>query len=478
MLDLWTGALMALQGKFDVVFIGGGGASYPGAFELAKRGMRVLLVDDRGLLGGVCTYAGCVPSKALRRWGLAIRDAEVRASVKVDPDEVWRKAIEAKDKVQSEVFKQLGWLAEQLHDNLELVRGWAVVRDGRAVSVKTEDGERTVETRFIHIGAGSVNVIPGIPGKELAMTSDNLYGYLSTPRQLPGSIAIVGAGYVGVETAYVLSMYKVKVTLVEMMSRPLPNMPLDVSRSVLRGLQRMGVEIHLGVKASSIDRRGGAKVLRVIKDDGTALEVEADEVMLAVGRRPRLEGYGLESLASSGLEYTKEGVKVNEYMRTSVPNVYAAGDVTGGAMLYHAAVLGSLVASRNIAAGQDVHRFDLHLIPRVVFTYPEAGYLGYTEDELSRMGIRYGVVRYSMKANSSSLIEGHADSWVKVLVERGTGSVLGVEAYAPEAPSILTAFAISMRGGLRAEDLYWTAAPHPTPMEVVGEAFRLSELLS
>lgn len=468
---------MEVKGKYDAVFIGGGGASYPGAFELAKRGWKVLLVDDKGLLGGVCTYAGCVPSKALRRWALTVMDAEVRGGVRLDPDELWRRAVEAKDRVQSEVFRQLRWVADQLSESLDFVKGWATIRDEKRVIVRSEGDERTVETRYLHIGAGSVNVILDIPGKELAITSDDLYRHEGTPNDLYDSVVIIGAGYVGVETAYTLSMFKVKVTLLEMMDRPLPNMPIDLSRSVLRGLQRLGVDVRLGSRAASISKKDGRLSVRALKRDGSAFEVEGDAVLIAVGRRPRTEGYGLEALRAAGLDYTDKGIRVSPYMRTTVPNVFASGDVTGGAMLYHAAVVGSLAASRNMEAGADVYQYNDRLVPRVVFTYPEAGYVGLTEDELRASGIQYDVIRYSMKANSATLIEGHSDSWVKLLVERGSGKVLGAEAYAPEAASILTAVAVSMIGGLRTSDLYWLAAPHPTPMESLAEGFRLSELL-
>ncbi len=468
---------MEVGDRYDVIYIGGGGASYPGAFELAKKGKKVLLVDDKGLLGGVCTYAGCVPSKALRRWGLTLMDAEVRGGVRIDPDELWGRAVDAKDRVQSEVFRQLRWVAGQLHDNLDFVKGWATIRDERRATVRTEEGERTVETRFMHVGAGSVNVVPDIPGKELAITSDDLYRYEGTPRELYDSLIIIGAGYVGVETAYALSMFKVKVTLIEMMDRPLPNMPIDVSRSVLRGLQKLGVDVKLGSRASSISRRDGRLLVRAARRDGSASEVEGDAVMISVGRRPRVEGYGLESLAGTGLDYSARGVKVNAYMRTTLPNVFASGDVTGGAMLYHSAVVGSLTAAKNIEAGADTYQYNDRLIPRVVFTFPEAGYVGLSEDELRASGVQYNVIRYSMKANSASLIEGHTDSWVKLLVDSKSGRVLGAEAHAPEAASILTAVAVSMMGGLKGSDLYWLAAPHPTPMEAMAEGFRLWELL-
>ncbi|MGC9112546.1 MAG: dihydrolipoyl dehydrogenase family protein [Acidilobus sp.] len=460
-MKLLPGALTA-----DVALIGGGGASYPGAFELARAGLRVALVDDREFLGGECLHSGCVPSKAIREWALKVDEA-ISTGAKVDPDEVWRRAVDAKDRVQSQVFSQLRWMAEQLSERLTVLRGWATIVSDGELRVRTQEGELTVNFRYLHIGAGSVNVVPRVPGAELCVTSDDLYTYMRTPRELPDSMVIVGGGYIGVEAAEVLSRFGVKVTVVEMMDRLLPNMPMDLSRAALRALQRRGVDVKLGYAASSVERRGQVKVLRATSRDGSSIEVQADEVMMAVGRRPRLEGYGLEVL---GLD-VGPGIRVSPGMRTSRENVFAAGDVTGKAMLYHAAVRGSLVAARNILVGRDAYRMSYLDVPSVVYTVPEMGYVGYTEEELRAMGVKFDVIRYSMKANSYTLMLGHQDSWVKVLVDE-SGRVLGAQAFAPEAHAILTAFAMAMGSGLDAERLYWLAPPHPSPMEVLAEAFR------
>ena len=451
----------------DAAFIGGGGASYPGAFELARAGLKVVMVDDKGVLGGECLYSGCVPSKALRSWALRYSDA-VSLGSRLDPDEVWSRAVSEKDRVQSQVFSQLRWLSEQLRDNLTVLTGWATIRGPNELEVSLRDGGTVrVSFRYLHVGAGSTSVVPDIPGKELAVTSEGLYSYSRTPRELPDSVAIVGGGYIGVEAAEVLSRFGVKVTLVEMMDRLLPGLPMDLSRAALRLLQGLGVEVKLGYAASSISRRGDSKVLRAVGRDGSAFEVAADEVIMAVGRRPRLQGYGLEAL---GLELDG-GIRVSPGMRTSVYNVFAAGDVTGRLMLYHAAMRGSLVAAKNMLEGRDAYRMSYRDVPAVIYTYPEMGYVGYTEEELKSMGVKYEVVRYSMKGNSYSLIEGHPETWVKVIVDE-SGSVLGAQAFALEAHSILTAIAMAMGSGLNYERLYWLAAPHPSPMESIPEAFR------
>ncbi len=460
-----------MERRLDAVMIGGGGACYPAAFELARAGWKVAVVDDRGLLGGVCLYAGCVPSKAFREWALRLSDAQALGA-RIDPDEMWARAVEAKDRVQEQVFSQLSWLASQLSENLEFIKGWAMVQGPSSVLVKAEGGERRLEARYILLGPGSEPVVPNVPGSELAVTSDWLYSFRSSIRSLPDSVAIVGGGYIGLEAAELLSRFGVKVTLVEMMDRLLPTAPVDISRAALRLMQARGVDVRLRYRASSIERRDGHLVLRAVRDDGSAIDVEADTIIMAVGRRPRLSGYGLEALQAHGLELEGNAISVNSGMRTSLPNVYAAGDVIGKAMLYHAALKESLIAARNMVLGRDLYQMDFHQVPFVIYTYPELAYVGYTEEELKAMGVQFATIRYSMKANSYSLIKGHGDTWVKVLVEKGSRRVLGVQAYAVDAHAIVTAFMATMELGATLEDLYWMAAPHPSSMEALPESAR------
>ena len=464
-------AVPALERTVDAVLIGGGGASYPAAVELARAGLKVLLVDDKGLLGGVCLYAGCVPSKAIRDQALKVRDA-ASLGLRVDPDELWAKIVEFKDRVQAEMFRQLSWLIKQYPDSLTFVKGWATIRGANRVEVSTEEGPLTVNARYIHIGAGSVSAPLKVPGGEGVRTSDWLYEYRRSAASLPDSVVIVGAGYIGVEAAEWMSLLGVKVTLVEMMDRPLPTAPLDISRAALRHLQKLGVDVLLGARVSTIAREGGQVRVRAVREGGEAVELTSDEVIAAVGRRPRLEGYGLESLVAEGLEVRNGAISVDEGMRTSLANVYAAGDVTGGPMLYHAALKESLVAARNMLLGRKAYSMNPRTVPFVIYTYPELAYVGYTEEELKAMGIKYEVVRYSMKANSYSVIKGHTDAWVKFVVEPSSGAILGAQAYSVDAASIVTAAALAMEGGMRSSDLYWLAAPHPSALEALDEAFR------
>lgn len=221
-----------------------------GPFELAKAGQSVLMVDDKGNLGGDCLYAGCIPSKSVRT---RILDYTSTTN-KVDPDEVWKAAIELKEWVQEIRYEQHMEEIKEHEPNLTFLKGWAIIEGPNSVRISTEEGEVKVETKNLVIGAGAENVILNIPGKELVLTSDDLFAYRRAIKRPPRSLAIIGGGYIGVEVADVLSRLGVHVTIVEMMDGLLPNMPPDVSKAAMQRMQEVGVDVHLGFAAAGIGR--------------------------------------------------------------------------------------------------------------------------------------------------------------------------------------------------------------------------------
>jgi len=455
--------------RVDTIFVGGGGASYPGAFELAKAGQSVLMVDDKGNLGGDCLYAGCIPSKSVRT---RILDYTSTTN-KVDPDEVWKAAIELKEWVQEIRYEQHMEEIKEHEPNLTFLKGWAVIEGPNSVRISTEEGEVKVETKNLVIGAGAENVILNIPGKELVLTSDDLFAYRRAIKRPPRSLAIIGGGYIGVEVADMLSRLGVHVTIVEMMDRLLPNMPPDISQAAMQRMQEAGVDVHLGFAAAGIERRGEYKVLKARSKDGKELEVEAEEVLMAVGRRPRTRNYGLESLQAQGLELDRGAIKVTPGMKTTIPNVYATGDVTGKAMLFHAAVKESIIAAKNIlAGGRELYRFNYHSVPYNVFTYPEIAMVGYTEEELQAAGIPYEVVLYRLAGDAQSQIVGHREGWMKIILEKESLRVLGFQAYAHNAADLSAVFAVAIENNLTAKNLAWVAGPHPLTFEAINYAMR------
>ena len=454
--------------RFDVAFIGGGGAAYPGAFELAKSGLSVLMVDEKGNLGGDCLYAGCIPSKAVRT---KILEA-TSTNRKVDPDEVWQEAVALKEEVQDIRYQQHLEEIKEHEPNLTFLKGWATIESPNKLRVKTDDGEIEVETKRLVIAAGAEHVIINIPGKELAITSDALFAYRKTMKKLPRSLAIIGGGYIGVEVADWLSRLGVKVSIIEMMDRLLPNMPPDLSAAAMQRMKEDGVDVYLRAPAAAIERHGEVKVVKAKDAEGRTVEVEAEEVLMAVGRRPRTRGYGLEALEAQGLELEKGAVKVTPGMRTSLPNVYATGDVTGKAMLFHAAVKESIIAAKNILLNREAYTFNYHSVPYTVFTYPEIALVGYTEEELKSMGVQYDVIYYKLAGDAQSQIVRHREGWMKILIERESLRVLGFQAYAHNAAELSAVFALAIENNLTARNLAWMAGPHPLTFEAINYAMR------
>ncbi len=459
---------MKIPERVDVAFIGGGGASYPGAFELAKAGLSVLMVDEKGNLGGDCLYAGCIPSKTVRTKILEYTST----TRKVDPDDVWQEAVKAKEWVQDIRYEQHMREIKEHEPNLTFVKGWATILSPNRLRLTTEEGTFEVETRRLVIGAGAEHVMLNIPGKELTITSDMLFAYKKTMNHLPKSLAIIGGGYIGVEVADMLSRLGVQVSIVEMMDRLLPNMPPELSDAALQRMKEAGVNVYLKSPAAAVEKRGELKVLKARSSDGKEIEVEAEEVMMAVGRRPRLTGYGLEVLEAQGLQAGKGGIAVTPGMITTLPNVYATGDVTGKAMLFHAAVKGSVIAAKNILANKEVYRFNYHSVPYTIFTYPEIALVGYTEDELKSMGIQYDTILYKLAGDAQSQIVNHREGWMKILVERESLRILGFEAYAHDAAELAAVFAVAIENNLTAKNLAWTAGPHPLTFESINYALR------
>lgn len=452
--------------EFDVIFIGGGGASYPGAFELAKAGKKVLMVDNKGNLGGDCLYAGCIPSKTVRTKILEFTSTNKN----INPEEVWNEAVKLKEYVQEIRYQQHMEEIREHEPNLTFIKGWATILSPNKVKV---EGEENLEAtgKYLVIGTGAEHVILNIPGKDLVITSDDLFAYQKTMKQLPKSIAIIGGGYIGVEVADMLSRLGVEVSIIEMMDRLLPTMPYDLSKAAESRMKEAKVNLYLNSPVSSIEKKGEKKVVKANGKD-KVVEVEAEEVLMAVGRKPRLKGYGLENLEKEGLKVEKGAIWVSPSLRTTLSNVFATGDVTGKAMLFHAAVKESVIAAKNILIGRDAYRMNYHSVPFTVFTYPEIGMIGYTEEELKSMNLPYDTVYYKLAGDAQSQITNHREGWMKLFLDKETLKILGVQVYAHDAAELMGAFAVALENGLTAKNLAWVCGPHPLTFESINYAMR------
>lgn len=454
--------------KYDVIVVGGGGGGYHGAFQLSAGGYRVLMVDDKGNLGGNCLYEGCIPSKSvfymvylaerLRR--LAKRSAGA-AEVKA----IWEEAVDHKDEVQ--YLRYLQHIREiKEHGNVDFVKGVARVLDGRRVEVAAVDGSwrRTVEGSRLLLATGSVAIRLPIPGAELAVGSEELFGYRTKRRTLPREVVIIGGGYIGVEVASAMASAGAKVTVVEMLPRIMSGWDSGIVSMIERALKEKGIEVLTNSKVTAIREESGQKVVEFQRPDGSRGTVAGEEVVMAVGRRPYVEG--LEALGI----VEKGRVVADSSMSTKAPGVYAAGDVLGKYMLYHAAVKESTVAAWNIMMGRPVYEVNFNAIPLTLFTEPEAAMVGISEDEARARGIPYVAVQYPLEDDAYAQIVGVREGWVKLIVERESQRIIGGSVYGEAASMIINEIALAVAVNARVRDLALLAHAHPTIFESIDRA--------
>ena len=455
--------------SFDVVVIGGGPGGYVAAIRAAQLGMRTACVEKRATLGGTCLNVGCIPSKELlhsthlfeqAQHGFAKRGIMVPGGVEVDLATM----MAGKDKVVQDLTKGIGFLFRK--NKVEHVAGTGRIAGPGRVEVTPEDGEaRTLGARNIVIATGSEPAgLPGIEIDEARILSST--GALALDA-VPERLAVIGGGYIGLEMAVVWSRLGAKVTVVEFLDRILPNMDGDVSKWMRRILAKRGFSFMLGHKVTGVET-GAAGVALSVESlaSGKAGVVEADAVLVAVGRRPYTAGLGLDSV---GIETDAQGrIGIDEQFRTSAAGIYAIGDVVRGPMLAHKAEDEGAVCAE-IIAGQSGH-IDYDAVPGVVYTWPEAAAVGRTEEALKEAGVEYAVGRFPFQANSRARCSGETEGFVKILADKRTDRVLGVHILGADAGTMIAEAALAMEFGASAEDIARTCHAHPTLNEAVKEA--------
>lgn len=455
--------------SFDTVVIGGGPGGYVAAIRAAQLGMRAACVEKRATLGGTCLNVGCIPSKELlhsthlfeqAQHGFAGRGIRVPGGVEVDLAAM----MAGKDKVVRDLTKGIGFLFRK--HKVEHVAGTGRIAGPGRVEVTSEDGEpRVLEARNIVIATGSEPAgLPGIGIDEKRILSST--GALAL-EAVPERLAVIGGGYIGLEMAVVWSRLGAKVTVIEFLDRILPNMDGDVAKGMHRILKKKGFAFMLGHKVTGATTGKAGVTLSVEKlASGEASTVEADAVLVAVGRRPYTAGLGLESV---GIEADAQGrIGIDEHFRTGAEGIYAIGDVVRGPMLAHKAEDEGAVCAE-IIAGQSGH-IDYDAIPGVVYTWPEAAAVGRTEEALKEAGIDYAVGRFPFQANSRARCSGETEGFVKILADRRTDRVLGVHILGADAGTMIAEAALAMEFGASAEDIARTCHAHPTLNEAVKEA--------
>ena len=453
--------------SYDLIIIGAGPGGYVCAIRAAQLGMKVAVVEMRKTLGGTCLNIGCIPSKALLYASEMFEEAGhgmaplgvLVAAPKLDLAAMMKH----KDDTVAANVNGVAFLFKK--NKIDSVTGEGCIAAPGKVVIKGEDGnEKTLEAKAIVIATGSdVAQLPGVEIDEKTVVSST--GALRLPK-VPKRLIVVGAGVIGLELGSVWRRLGAEVTVVEFLDRILPGMDGEVAKQFHHMLEKQGFAFHLGHKVAKVEKAAGAVKATVEPvAGGGAKTIDADIVLVAIGRRPYTQNLGLEAL---GVAIDRGLVVVNSHFATNVPGVYAIGDVTRGPMLAHKAE-DEGVALAEILAGEAGH-VNYDAIPSVVYTSPEIASVGKSEEDLKSEGVAYKVGRFPFTANGRARAMRHTDGFVKILADAATDRVLGVHIVGFGAGELIAEAVVLMEFGGSAEDLARTCHAHPTMSEAIKEA--------
>ncbi|AWI88477.1 dihydrolipoyl dehydrogenase [Methylobacterium sp. DM1] len=455
--------------SYDLVVIGTGPGGYVCAIRAAQLGLRTAVVEKRATHGGTCLNVGCIPSKALLHASEAFEEANKHfgeLGIDVGTPKLDLKKMQA--------FKQGGvdgntkgveFLLKKNKVDTYHGRG-RIAGAGRVEVISDDGGNQMLETKNIVIATGSdVTRLPGVEIDEKTVVSSTGALELSA---VPKRLVVIGAGVIGLELGSVWRRLGAEVTVIEYLDRVLPGMDGEVGKQFQRILAKQGMVFKLSTKVTGVEvgKNGGATVTVEPAQGGESEKIEADVVLVAIGRVPYTEGLGLETV---GVATDNKGrIETDSHYATNVTGIYAIGDVIAGPMLAHKAE-DEGVAVAEILAGQSGH-VNYGVIPNVVYTFPEVASVGKTEEELKKDGIAYKAGKFPFTANGRAKANGTTDGFVKILADEKTDRVLGVHIVGADAGNLIAEVAVAMEFAASAEDIARTCHAHPTLTEAVKEA--------
>jgi dihydrolipoamide dehydrogenase len=455
--------------SFDLVVIGAGPGGYVAAIRAAQLGMKVAVVEKRATFGGTCLNVGCIPSKALLQSSHLFEEAGHdlgQHGIVLEPPRLdLAQMMKRKSEVVDATTKGVAFLFRK--NKIASFQGTGRIDKAGAVSVLGDDGavKDALSTKNILIASGSeVTPLPGVTVDEKKIVSST--GALELA-EVPRRLVIVGAGIIGLELGSVWRRLGSEVTVIEFLDRITPGIDDEITRFLQRILAKQGMTFKLGSKVTKADTSGSGVKLAVEPAKGGAAEtVEADIVMVCIGRRPYLQGLGLDK---AGIKLTAHGrIQVDAHFQTSVPGIFAIGDAIDGPMLAHKASEDGVACVETIA-GQKAH-VDWNLVPSVLYTQPEVAWVGRTEEQLKAANVVYKIGKYPFTADPRSRANAATEGFVKVLADKATDEVLGVHIIGAEAGTMIAEAALAMEFKASAEDIGRTCHAHPTVNEAMKEA--------
>jgi dihydrolipoamide dehydrogenase len=454
---------------YDLIVIGTGPGGYVCAIRAAQLGLKVAVIEKRATHGGTCLNIGCIPSKAMLHASELYEEAGhgfAAMGIEVPPPRLdLAKMMAFKDQGVKGNVDGVAFLLKK--NKIDAVHGAATILGPGKVGVAVEGGaKQQLEAKHIVIATGSdVARLPGVTIDEKAIVSST--GAL-TLAKVPRRLLVIGAGVIGLELGSVWRRLGAEVMVVEFLDRILPGTDAEVARNVQRILMKQGMSFKLASKVTGVARNGASHRVAIepAAGGGESMTVEADVVLVAIGRVPYTEGLGIEN---AGIKLdNRRRIVVDPHYQTSVPGIYAIGDVIAGPMLAHKAEDEGMAVAE-ILAGQAGH-VNYDVIPNVIYTFPEVATVGKSEEELKAAGIAYRVGKFPFTANGRAKVNKTTDGFVKILADAATDRILGVHMIAAQASEMIAEASVIMEFGGSAEDLARTCHAHPTLTEAMKEA--------
>ena len=452
---------------YDLIVIGSGPGGYSAAIRASQYGLKTALVEKQPRLGGTCLLVGCIPTKA---W---LQTAEVwQRFVHSDAEGIhcenprldFPKVKERKDGIVSKHSKGVEMLLKRA--KVERIAGYATLKGGGKVEVKSDSGAQTLEARNIIVATGSeARMLPGLqPDPEFIVTNIEILDLTAVPK----SLAVIGGGAVGVEFASMFRRFGAEVTVIEMLPRIVPVEDEDVSKELERSFRKQKIRVETGARAENIQKTGNGVKLTLVMRDGKQEPLEVEKLLVAVGRKPNTESIGLENTRAV---LDRGFIHVDRNQQTAEAGVYAIGDVVAGTpQLAHVATREGMIAVAHIA-GKPTVPIDKNRIPGCTYTEPGIGSVGLTEAQARAQGRKVRVGRFPFAGNSRATILGHHDGFVKVVSDETYGEILGVHIIGPDAYELIAEAVAAMQAEATVDTMMQTIHAHPTLYEAVGEAF-------
>jgi dihydrolipoamide dehydrogenase len=455
---------------YDVAFIGSGPAGYTAAIRAGQYGLKTAIIEKDPYLGGTCLHVGCIPTKALlfnaELWD-HLKDAkEYGIEGVASPKLNWATVLDRKTKVVDKHAKGLQFLMRK--NKVDTVKGFGKLtgpaQNGVHTVTVTDDGKTTqLKTKNIILAMGSeARMIPGLQADDRILTNIEILRVGAIPK----SLIIVGSGAVGVEFASIFKSFDTDVTILEMLPRIVPLEDEEVSKELARSYRKRGINFFAGAKVEKVDKtKAGVSV--TFSADGNQQKIEAEKILIAIGRKPYTDGAGLEK---TKIQTDRGFVKTNEWMETSEPGIYAIGDIVlGRPQLAHVGAMEGIVAVSKIAKKED-RPIDLMKIPNVTYCHPEIGSVGLTEAKARELGHNVKIGKFPFTANSRASIVGEHEGFIKIVSDAKYGEILGVHIIGPQATELIAEAVTAMELEATVEDLMWTIHAHPTLAEAMLDA--------